>query len=49
MFDWPRVGDDLLNHNWNVVYNRPNLVSEFSNVITSIINRRIPAKVIRKK
>ena len=30
--DWPRVGDDLLNHNWIMVYNSPNPVSEFSKV-----------------
>ena len=35
--DWLRVGDDLLNHNWSVVYNVLNLVCTFmTDVIFSL-------------
>ena len=47
--DWSRVGDDLFNHNWSVVYNSPNPVSELNRVITSLIIRSVPSKVIRRK
>ena len=47
--DWPCVGNDLLNHNRNVVYKSPNPVSELIKVITSLIDRRVPSKVIRRK
>ena len=33
-FDWPRFGDDFLNHKWSVVYNSSNPVSEYKNLIT---------------
>ena len=38
--DWPRFGDDLLNHNWSVVYNSQIPVSELNKVITILIDRR---------
>ena len=44
-----RVGDDLSNFNWNVVYNSPNPVSEFNKVITSLIDRRVSSKIIRRR
>ena len=46
---WPHFGDGLLNHNWSVIYNRLNPVSEFNKFITSLVDRRIPSKVISKK
>ena len=33
-FDWPRFGDDFLNHKWSVVYNSSNPVSEYKKLIT---------------
>ena len=47
--NWPQVGDDILNHSYSVVYNSLNPVSELNNVITSIIDRRVPSKVIKQK
>ena len=46
--DLPLVGKNL-NHNWNVVYNNPNPVSELNEVTTSLIDTRVPSKVIRRK
>ena len=47
--DWPCVGEDLHNFNWSAFYNSPNPVSELNKVITSLINRRIPSKIIKQK
>ena len=47
--DWPCVGEDLCNFNCSAVYNSPNPVSELNKVITSLINRRIPSKIIKQK
>ena len=47
--DWPRIGDDLLCHNWNKVYNNPNPASELNRIITSLIDRRVPSIVVRWK
>ena len=47
--NWSRVGDDLCNFNWGAVYNAPNPVSELNKKITSLINRCVPSKVIRRK
>ena len=47
--DWPRIDEDIFNHNWSVVYNSPNSVSELNRVITFLINRRVPSKIIRRK
>ena len=47
--DCPGFGDGLLNHNWSVVHNRSNPVSEFNRFITFLIDRCVPSKVIRRK
>ena len=47
--DWPRVCEDLRNFNWSAVYNSLNPVSELNKVITSLIDRRVPSKVIKHK
>ena len=40
---------DLLNQNWTVVYNSHNPVSELNMVITFLIDKRVPSKVVRRK
>ena len=47
--DWPRVSEDLRNLNWSGVYNSSNPVSEFNKVITSLIDRRVSSKIIKRK
>ena len=47
--DWPRVSEDLCNFNWSAVYNSLISVSELNKVITSLIDRRVPTKIIRRK
>ena len=45
--DWPRVSEDLRNLNWSGVYNSSNPVSELNKVITSLIDRHVPTKIIK--
>ena len=45
--DWPRVGEYLYNFNCSAVYNSLNPVFELKKVITSLIDRRVPYKIIR--
>ena len=48
-FDWPLIGDDLFNHNWNLVYNSQSPISEVNKVTTFLIDRFVPSKIIRQK
>ena len=47
--DWPRVNSDLLNINWSQIYNSPNPAVELNNTLGSIIDRRVPTKIIRSR
>ena len=47
--DWPRVSENICNSNWIADYNSPSPVSELNKVITFLIDRRVPSKVIRRK
>ena len=47
--NWSRVGEDLRNSNWSAVYNNPNPVSDLYKAITSLIDRFVPSKMIRRK
>ena len=46
---WFCVGDDFLNHNWSMIYNNPNPVSEFKKIMISLVDRRVHSKVIRRR
>ena len=43
------VANDPFNHNWSAIYNKTNPVSEFNIVTNSLIDRRVPSKIIRLK
>ena len=47
--DWSRVSEDLQNLNWSGAYNSSNPVSELNKVIISLIDRRVPSKIIKRK
>ena len=47
--NWPFVGENLRNLNWSAVFESSNQISEVNKVITSLIDRHVPSKVIRRK
>ena len=44
--DWDSIIHDLSLLNWPVIYNQEDSISYLSNIITDIIDRRIPSRVI---
>ena len=47
--NWPFVGENLRNLNWSAVFESSNQISEVNKVITSLIDRQVPSKIIRQK
>ena len=47
--DWPRVNRDLEDINWSHIYKSPDPAIELNNILSSIIDRRVPTKTIRRR
>ena len=47
--DWSRVCQDLQESRWGNVYNRPDSVHAFNELFISIISRRVPTSIIRRR
>ena len=47
--DWDRVTSDIRSIVWSDIYNSPDPIVQLNNILVTIINRRVPTKIIKSR